>query len=214
MRPLRLSSRPTASKVPRNRGSSGAQQARVRRASSTLASRSWPSRAPASAPLSSFQARERIGSRKFVRMGAPIGGAIRDAEPRRDLRQTVARRPAERGRMRVDALAPAIFPYAGVRRQRELQRPFAERLERLEQRRVAHARQALVDEHLRRRENDAAIDVVLALHHGEIADANRSVALESPRDRARSLRSAGRRARSNEPASAARRDRRRRSGYN
>jgi len=44
------------------------------------------------------------------------------------------------------------------------------------QRFVAHPRQTFVDKHLRRRENDAAIDVVLVLQRRGIADAHRTLA--------------------------------------
>src|SRR5712691_5211665 len=53
----------------------------------------------------------------------------------------------------------------------------AARLQASEQRFVAHSRQALVDKHLRRREDDAAIDVVLVLQRCGIADADRPVPL-------------------------------------
>ena len=64
-------------------------------------------------------------------------------------------------------------------------RLLAERLEQAEQRLVAHSRQTLVDEHLRRREDDAAIDVVLHLARRLVADAHRPMAqkaLEVGRD--------------------------------
>ena len=55
----------------------------------------------------------------------------------------------------------------------------AELLKPAEERLVAHAGQALVDEHLRGAEHHAAVDVVLHLHHGRIADPHRLVVLEA-----------------------------------
>src|SRR5262249_47114198 len=106
----------------------------------------------------------------------PKYGALAIAEPVRNLAKAVASRPADRGRMGMDALAAAIFPDPGVWLEREAHRSFAQRLQPAEERFVAHARQAFVDEHLRRREDGAAIDVVLMLLRGLIADSYRSLA--------------------------------------
>ena len=78
--------------------------------------------------------------------------------------------------MRVNALAAAEFPDAGVRRHGERGGLLAERLEPPEQIGVAHARQPAVEEHRRRGEDHAAIGVVLILHRGLVADAHRPVA--------------------------------------
>ena len=87
----------------------------------------------------------------------------RSARPRRPAmpRQPIAGHPAHGRRMRVDALAAAILPRTGIGLEGKAARLTPERLEAAEQRRIAHARQPLVDEHLRRAEDDAAIGVVL-----------------------------------------------------
>lgn len=116
---------------------------------------------------------------------APVGATRRHAEVARDLRQPVASGPAERCRVGMDAGATAIFPYAGVGRQRERRRAFAELFETTEEGLVAHLRQAMVDEHLLGAENDAAVDVVLRLLCGGIADAHgtlTAIALQVCRD--------------------------------
>src|ERR1700722_9757279 len=78
--------------------------------------------------------------------------------------------------MRVDALAPAKLPDAGIGGQGRLRRLGAERLEQPEKSLVAGTRQPPVEEHRRRREDDAAIGVVLRLLGRRIADAHGSVA--------------------------------------
>ena len=78
--------------------------------------------------------------------------------------------------MGVHALAPAIFPDAGVGLERQLRRLVAERFEQAKQRFVAGPRQAAVEEHRHRRKDDAAIGVVLDLRRRRIADAHRPVA--------------------------------------
>ena len=95
------------------------------------------------------------------------------------MREPVERHPAHRRRVRVDALSAAVLPEPRVRLADEAQRLRAERLEALEQRRVAHARQALVDEHLRRAEDDAAVGIVLELLGRLVADAHRPHAAEA-----------------------------------
>ncbi len=93
--------------------------------------------------------------------------------------------PAHRGRMGMDALAPAIFPDAGVGFQGELAGLAAERFQQPKQSFVAEPRQAPVEEHRHRGEDDAAIGVVLHLLGGGIADAHRpvaAIALEVGRD--------------------------------
>ena len=122
----------------------------------------------------SFQARARIVSRRLSgRRCASSRRASRQCQPLGDARQPVAGDPAHRRRIGVDAHAAAIFPDAGVGRQRQFQRHLAERLQPLEQRDVALLRQPLVEEHLRGGEDHAAVDVVLYLRDGGVADPHR-----------------------------------------
>ena len=93
--------------------------------------------------------------------GIPVRRAIGETEPRGDRREPLTAGPAHRGRMGVDALAPAIFPDAGVRLERELGRLVAQRFQQPKQRFVAGPRQPPVEEHRHRREDDAAVGVVL-----------------------------------------------------
>src|SRR2546423_11055450 len=81
--------------------------------------------------------------------------------------------------MRVDALAPPVLPNSRVRLEREFGRHFAERLETTEQILITHARQAVVEEHRRRRQDRAAVGVVMVLRDRRIADAHRAVATVS-----------------------------------
>ena len=55
----------------------------------------------------------------------------------------------------------------------------SQRLQTTEQSRVSHARQPLVDEHMRGAEDDAAVGVVLGLLGRLVADANRTHAAEA-----------------------------------
>ena len=73
--------------------------------------------------------------------------------------------------------AAAKFPQARIRGESPRARLLAERLEAAEQRLVAHTRQTLVDKHLRRGEDDAAINVVLRLKVRQVADAHRAIPL-------------------------------------
>ena len=65
-------------------------------------------------------------------------------------------------------------PASGSNAQR--QRPFAQRLQHPEQRLVAHGRKPFVDEHLRRGQDHAAVDVVLGLVDRLISHPNRAMA--------------------------------------
>ena len=106
-------------------------------------------------------------------------GPVGETQARGDARQPVARHPAHGRRMRVDALAAAILPRARIGLEGKAPRLHAQRLEPAEQRGIAHARQPLVDEHLRGAENDAAVGVVLQLLGRLVADAHRAHALEA-----------------------------------
>src|SRR5665213_3883992 len=70
---------------------------------------------------------------------------------------------------------PAIFPYARVRFEGEAGRPFAERFERAKQPGIARPRQPPVEKHRRRRHDNAAVDIVLVLMNGRVADAHRAI---------------------------------------
>ncbi len=72
----------------------------------------------------------------------------------------------------MDATAPAIFPDAGISGQRRSRGTRAERLKQLKQTVAAGARQAAIEEHRHGGKNDAAIDVILHLRDGGIADAH------------------------------------------
>src|SRR5262245_3677110 len=89
--------------------------------------------------------------------------------------------------MSMDAFTPPIFPDAGVRLEGESCSLFAERLDRVKQRRVARTRQPPVEEHLCRRKDDAAINVVLALLAGRVSDPHRTVATISGKSRCSSF---------------------------
>ena len=88
-------------------------------------------------------------------------GRARAGRAFRDAREAVAGDPAHGRGIGVDRQRVAIFPDAGVGNQRHRQRPHAQRLQHGEQALVALGRQALVEEHLRGRQDHAAIDVVL-----------------------------------------------------
>src|SRR3981189_3443375 len=147
-----------AATVRTKRGSSGSMTPSSG-SSSTLASRSSESKAAVKAPRFSFQARSssvlRIGAPGLLVPGAlgerfangpgrlvPIVGAILQPQPIRDGGQPMTAGPAHRHRMRMDALAAAIFPDAGVGLQGGLGGLFAERLQQPEQTLVAGTRDA------------------------------------------------------------------------
>ena len=79
----------------------------------------------------------------------------------------------------MDAFAAAVLPRTGIRLEVEPARLMPERLEAAEQHRIAHARQPLVDEHVRCAENDAAVGVMLCLLRRLVADAHRPHAAEA-----------------------------------
>src|ERR1700736_1149678 len=105
-----------------------------------------------------------------------MSGAIRQAELLGNGSEAVTAGPAHGGRMGMDALAPAIFPDAVVRFERELARLGAQHFEQSKQSFIARAREPAVVEHGHGREDDAAVGVVLNLLSGRVADAHRSVA--------------------------------------
>ena len=111
-----------------------------------------------------------------LRNAAPMAGAVGQIEMVRDGCEALAACPAHRGRMGMHARAPTVFPDAGIGLERELRRLLAERLDRVKKRCIARPRQPAVEEHWRRGHDDAAIDIVLVLIDGRIADAHRSVA--------------------------------------
>src|SRR5262245_12492010 len=90
--------------------------------------------------------------------------------------------------MGMDAFTPPIFPYAGVRLEGEPCSLFAERLDHVKQCRIAGVRQPPVEEHRRRRKDDATINVVLVLLAGCVSDPYRTVAAVSGKSRCSSLR--------------------------
>ncbi len=83
--------------------------------------------------------------------------------------------PAHGGRVGVDPAAPAIFPDAGVGLERQIRRLVAERFEQTEQRLVARPRQPAIEEHRHRRQNQAAVSIVLRLPGRRVADPHRAV---------------------------------------
>ena len=118
---------------------------------------------------------EQFGMHRFGD-GVPVFGARLEPEPQRDRREALAAGPAHRRRMSMDALTSAIFPDAGIGNESLGRGLFTERFEQPEQSFVAWARQAAVEEHRHRGENDAAIGVVLHLVDRGIADPHRAVA--------------------------------------
>ena len=120
-----------------------------------------------------------------ARVGRPVFGAVGDFESARNAGEPVAGRPAQRRRIGVRQRAGAIFPQARIGLESMHNGALAKTLEQPEQRFVAHLGQTLVDEHLRRGENDAAVNVVLPLARRLVADPNRAhaeKALEVRRD--------------------------------
>src|SRR6185437_50160 len=76
----------------------------------------------------------------FVRGPAPVLGAVRQAEMGGYGLKPLASRPAHRGRVRVHALSPAIFPNTRIRKHGKTRRLLPERLKPLEKRLVAWPR--------------------------------------------------------------------------
>ena len=85
---------------------------------------------------------------------------------------------------------PAQLPEPGVGLVVHRDARAAQRLEALEQRDVAAVRQALVEEHVRRREDRRAVDVVLDLPPRVVADAHRTHAAVAGQRCPRSVRPA------------------------
>src|SRR5262245_17555159 len=81
--------------------------------------------------------------------------------------------------MGMHTLTPAILPGTRIRLHGEAHGLLAKWLEAPEQSGIAHARQSLVDEHLRGREDYATVSVVLQLLCCLVADAHRAVAGKS-----------------------------------
>jgi hypothetical protein len=107
-------------------------------------------------------------------MAAPVAARARQPEALGDARQAVAGGPAHHGRKGVHARAAAQLPQAGVGLVEIQRRALAERFELAEQRFVAASGQALVEEDVRRGEDRRAVDVVLHLGIGLVADAHRA----------------------------------------
>ena len=112
-------------------------------------------------------------------MCAPVSGPLVERQQAGQAGEPIAGDPAHGRRMRMDALAPAILPRSGVGLEVESARLMPERLETAIQHRVAHARQPLVDEHVRCAEDDAAVGVMLRLLRCLVADAHRPHAAEA-----------------------------------
>src|SRR5207245_9007179 len=96
------------------------------------------------------------------------------AESIRDLAASVTPGPAHHARERVHASGAAQLPDAGVRVVVELGCLLAEGLEAAEQDLPAPAHQPAIEEHVRGGEDGRAVDVVLHLALGVIADAHRA----------------------------------------
>ena len=119
----------------------------------------------------------------LVRATRPQLFARHEAEVAGDAREPVARRPRHHRRIGVHVGAAAEFPQACVRTRVQPPCRFSGRLEARECSRVAGRIEALVEEQLHRSEHDAAVDVVLALAPGIVADAHRThaaIACEVP----------------------------------
>lgn len=110
---------------------------------------------------------------------SPMYSPINKAKPPGNAGQAIASHPAHGRRVRVHALAPPVFPWSGVGFEGEATRLGAQRLQAMEQRGIAHARQPLVDEHLGGGQDDAAVRVVLQLLGRLIADAHGPHTLEA-----------------------------------
>ena len=82
---------------------------------------------------------------------------------RGDGRQAAAAGPAHGRRIGMNVAAAAIFPDAGVGRERELGRLCRQRFQQMKQAFIARPRQPPVEEHRRGGQNDAAEGVVLGL---------------------------------------------------
>ena len=182
MKPLRFKSLPMMRQV-RTKRSSLAGRSPSSGSSSTLASRS------SSIERASDHAAPTVPGAIEDLLAQLVGlrraSARRDpARPRRrgDPGQPIAGHPAHGGRMGVDALLAPVLPGPGIGLHGEAQGLRAERLQAAKQGCVAHARQPLVDEHLRGGENDAAVGVVLQLLRRLVADAHRPLP-GSPRGR-------------------------------
>src|SRR6056297_438510 len=109
-----------------------------------------------------------------ARLTAPVGRAVGEAEARGDARQPVAGGPAHERGEGVHPLPAPVLPEAGVGLVVQPHRDGAELLEQLEFGHAAGMREALVEEHLGGGEHHRAIDVVLVLLVGLIAEAHRS----------------------------------------
>ena len=110
-----------------------------------------------------------------ARMILPVFRAVLLVDTPGDLPKSRAGRPTQGGGVSVNARTAAIFPRSGVRFERANAGLFAERLQQPEQSDIPHFRQTLIDEHLRRREHHAAVDVVLSLLRGLIANPDGSM---------------------------------------
>ena len=109
-----------------------------------------------------------------IGLPAPLDGALGQGQPGGDARQAVAAGPADDRREGMDGGLVAQLPGAGVRLVEDGDRQPAQFLQPLEQHLIAGQRQAAVEEGMGGGENDAAIDVVLDLEMGLVADPYRS----------------------------------------
>src|SRR4029079_11587729 len=78
---------------------------------------------------------------------APMGGALRQIEVVRDGCEPLAARPAHRGRMRVHARAPSVFPDARIRLERELRCLLTKRLDGVKKRCISRPRSSRIARH-------------------------------------------------------------------
>src|SRR6266516_3557193 len=108
------------------------------------------------------------------RVGAPVSGALLEPQVRRDLGQPVASGPAHHAGEGVYARRAAQLPDAGVRLVVQCGGMIPEGLQTAKQHLVAATHQPAVEEHVGRRQNRRAVDVVLHLAVGLIADPDRT----------------------------------------
>src|SRR4029079_9989801 len=109
---------------------------------------------------------------------SPRGGVLLKSETTPDARKAVARGPAHGRRISGDARAAAKLPDTGVGLKRLIESRAPELLQHGIERFVAFARQALVEEERGGGRHDAAVNVMLHLISGGVADAHRAVAVE------------------------------------
>ena len=118
---------------------------------------------------------------------APIGDAGVQAQPGGDAGQPVTGGPAHDRRGGVDMGAAAIFPDPGIRRVVDGKGALADNLEMLELQPAGAGLQPVVEKGLRRAQDDMAVDVVLDVLGGLVAEAHRPHAAIAGQVRGRSL---------------------------